>query len=68
MEMMALKRNKTVSVSVSEQELQAWKDAVPQTQYKSVSEFVREVINMTIEVIYSNEGKQMVIQVEDWEH
>lgn len=59
--------NKKVSVSfkVSEQQKEQWLAALEWTDYTSLSEFVRDVMDKVVEIINSPGQKEVVVMVKD---
>lgn len=59
--------NKRVSVSfkVSEQQKEQWLAALEWTDYTSLSEFVRDVMDKVVEIINSPGQKEVVVMVKD---
>lgn len=60
-------RNKSVSISLTEEEYNDWKSIVEFTQYSSLSAYVRDAICKVNEVIRAGGGKQIVFRVEDYD-
>ena len=49
------KRTKTYQLRVSEEELQAWKDAALDQRYMNLSDFIRDAIEEKIEIWSENQ-------------
>ena len=54
-----------VIVPCTPDQKERWKAALPQTQYKKLAEFIRELVDATVTVI-EDSGKQVEIKVTDW--
>lgn len=63
------KRDKQVSVAVTEKELERWREAASRTVYKNLSALIRETMNQTVNIIeqFNDDDMGLVFSLDKYE-